>query len=175
MVTHDFTFSYHCWNRNTYNIAISIGIFSTVCINPAIYIIGSDYKFSTISVIGTNTSRSPVAPTLRETSPSAAPSIPIITVFVPRFSISYVSPGATESPTEGEFELLWNATLEYMEQSITEFYGNQTDVTFLGLSGLLKDQEFELGLPEARFNLYIESEVSIFYTEDSNPPTLSDT
>jgi hypothetical protein len=85
-----------------------------------------------------------------------------------------VSPGATESPTEGEFELLWNATLEYMEQSTAEFYGNQTDVTFLGLSGQLKDQEFELGLPEARFNLYIESEVSLFYTEDSNPPTLSE-
>jgi hypothetical protein len=115
-----------------------------------------------------------ITPTFRDASPSAAPTIPVISIFVPQFSISYVSPGATESPTREEYELLWNVTLEYMEQSLMEYNGNQTDVELLGLSGLLNDEQFEVGFPETRFNLYIESQINLFYTEESNPPTLSE-
>jgi hypothetical protein len=107
-------------------------------------------------------------PTITGTTRSAAPSIPVITSIVPQFYIAYVSPGATESPTRDEFELLLNATMVYFENYLLDYYANNTDLQLQGLTGTLNNTGFELGIPEPPANLYMDFQVLVYFADDSS-------
>ena len=106
-----------------------------------------------------------VAPTLTPSfSPLAegatrAPAItPRQTVRVTDYFISYVTM-STREPTEEEYSEMLNRTTIYFDMYFEEFYAG-TDVDFLGLDSMIGFTLYgaEAGIPEPRFDIYIDFE-----------------
>jgi hypothetical protein len=74
-----------------------------------------------------------------------------------------------ESPTQDEYELLLNSTIVYFENFLFDYYANSSEMQLLGVSGTLNNTGFELGIPDPRANLYMDFQVLVFFSDDSNP------
>ena len=96
---------------------------------------------------------------------------PVQRVRVRDFYISFVSPDAAREPTQAEYEEMMAKTTDWFEGVFAERFANDPDVTFLNMNSAIEETKFNAGIPEARFNIYMNFEfIEVVYTEDSSPP-----
>jgi hypothetical protein len=104
-------------------------------------------------------------------SPTATP---VQTVRVTDYYISFVAPDATREPTQDEYAEMLRRITAYFKDTFTGIYANDPNTTFLDV---VSSNDFTLygaaaGIPEARFNIYMNFDLSDFtYTLDSVVPT----
>jgi len=87
------------------------------------------------------------------------------TLAVPvEFSASFDVPGMLNDTTAEVYDALRLATLEYFNEKLNETYANKADVVFLELADLsIESTQFDAGVPEDRFNVYVEfSAIGLF-------------
>ena len=101
---------------------------------------------------------------------------PVQRVRVRDFYISFVSPDAAREPTQAEYEEMMAKTTDWFEVVFAERFANDPNVTFLGSNSAIEETKFNAGIPEARFNIYMNFEFTdVLYTEDSSPPGVAET
>jgi hypothetical protein len=99
-------------------------------------------------------------------------------VRVENFYVSYVAPMATREPTPAEYDEMVNRTNTYFQGYFDTYFANMPNVMFMGVEST---SDFTLygaaaGIPEARFNIYINFSFSVLtYSESSMPPTSAET
>jgi hypothetical protein len=104
-------------------------------------------------------------------SPTATP---VQTVRVTDYYISFVAPDATREPTQDEYDEMLRRITAYFKDTFTGIYATDPNTEFLDV---VSSNDFSLygaaaGIPEARFNIYMNFDFSDFtYTEGSVVPT----
>lgn len=90
---------------------------------------------------------------------------------IPRFFIAMVAPGATRSPTDDEYNTLTNRTAAYFTTFLNDTYAANDTVAFESLDLALNNTRFQLGIPEPRFNIYMDFVMSTQFSPTSTPDT----
>lgn len=97
-----------------------------------------------------------VSPTAIESS-APTQECPKICVKIPRYYISFVAPLADRAPNETEAALMAELVSSYFTNELASFYRDEADgVDFSELTTTAVETSYEAGIPEGRFNLYIE-------------------
>jgi hypothetical protein len=96
-------------------------------------------------------------------------------VRVADFYLAYVAENADREPTQEEYGQLVNLTMEYFNTFLEKKYGNSTEIMFLGAEPVLSFTLFKAGIPNDRFNIYMDYEyVDVIFTAESNPPSAAE-
>jgi transforming growth factor-beta-induced protein len=100
----------------------------------------------------------------------------MITVRVEDYYISYVAPGATRAPTQEEYNEMVLRTSGYFDYVFRDRFTSDPTIKFLGTKAASDFTLYgaEAGIPEERFNIYINFSVSeVMFANDSTVPDVS--
>jgi hypothetical protein len=112
----------------------------------------------------------PVFKTQALSPPTAATgesSVPIVNTIY----IAFAAPEATREPTQEEYALMTDLTSEYLDSYITGYYKNDADSSFIRTELTLKDTLYNAGIPDERFNVYMEFFAKLVFSSESALPT----
>jgi hypothetical protein len=99
---------------------------------------------------------------------------PVQTVRVTDYYVAFVAPDATREPTPDEYDEMSRRITAYFNDTFTGIYATDPNTEFLDV---VSSNDFSLygtaaGIPEARFNIYMNFDFSDFtFTEASVVPT----
>lgn len=101
---------------------------------------------------------------------SEAPSqVPLQRVRVTDYYLAYVIPALTELPSDEDLARLIAVTVEFWDGYFEAFYAD-TEIQYVGIQLTPEETAFEAGIPEARFNYYINFNTTVLYELDSPVP-----
>jgi hypothetical protein len=91
------------------------------------------------------------------------------------YYISYAAEGATREPTPEEYAEMLNRTTNYYQRFFEARYANNPTQMFVRIDSLTDYTLYQAGIPEARFNIYINFNVTrLEFTEGSVAPTTAE-
>lgn len=146
-------------------------------------VVGTDAPVASTDAPVASADAPTIAPIVASNAPSFAPSTspladgatrapteaPKQLVRVQDYFIAYViDPKADREPTEEEYIEMNVRSAAHFADAIEAFYAGRDDVTFLGVESAIEDTGFQQGIPEERFDIFIDFEFAdVAYTLDS--------
>jgi hypothetical protein len=124
---------------------------------------------TTVSTVPSSTAAPVPSPTDSSTpEPTGTP----VRIRVTDFYITYVSEqNPVVEVTTAQFQDEVDVTTRYFEDYLKAMFEDETDITFLRAESALGSTLINAGIPEDRFNIYMEYDYTdLIYTADSNPP-----
>ena len=102
-------------------------------------------------------------------TPTGAPTEPFIRIRVTDYYIAYVIPLLTEPPTPEEAAELLAVTRDFWFEYFVDFYAD-SEIQFRDLVLTIDEEKFGMGIPEERYNYFLDFDTVVLYAEDSPEP-----
>lgn len=90
------------------------------------------------------------------------------------YYIAFAAPLATREPTDDEYLLISQLTTLYFEEIFAAIYSNSSSVTFVRVDTLLDAVQYEAGIPDPAFNLYMAFDTAVIFSADSVAPNATE-
>ena len=127
----------------------------------------------------------PAAPTVAIAAPSAtvtpvatAPGTAAVVINqavpVMPYYIAFAAPSADREPTDDEYLLITQLTTLYFEEIFAAVYTANQTIKFVQVDTVLDSAQYQAGIPEAKFNIYMAFNTSIIFAPDSALPSATD-
>jgi hypothetical protein len=113
-----------------------------------------------------------LSPTQINAAPTSAPAAggaSGIRIHVIDFYLAYVIPLLVTELTEEQLAGLVDVTEQFWDEFFGQFYDG-TEILYRGIELVVDDYFFNAGIPEERFNYYINFDTTVLYEDNSRPP-----